>query len=135
MTVSAAGAITAVTPGSQTATNNLVATSDTFLKLLVTNLQHQDPTKPQDSNEYVAQISQMTMVEQLTKLTTASQSSVEQQRMAGVVSLLGRTVTYVGADGSPVTGTVSKVDVSGKTPSITVGDVDGVDPASVSTVS
>ncbi len=135
MNTPAVGSPSAVTPASQSATNNLTATSDTFLKLLVTNLQHQDPTKPQDSNEYVAQISQMTMVEQLTKLSTASQSTVEQQRMASVVALLGKTVTYVGADGAPATGTVSKVDVSGDTPSITVGDVSGVAPSSVSTVS
>jgi flagellar basal-body rod modification protein FlgD len=135
MNTPAVGSPSAVTSASQSATSNLTATSDTFLKLLVTNLQHQDPTKPQDSNEYVAQISQMTMVEQLTKLSAASQTTVDQQRMASVVALLGKTVTYVGADGVPATGTVSKVDVSGETPSITVGAVTGVDPSSVSTVS
>jgi flagellar basal-body rod modification protein FlgD len=120
--------------GSQSATTGLAATSDTFLKLLVTNLQHQDPTKPQDSNEYVAQISQMTMVEQLTKLTSTSTTAAHAQQLASTVALLGRTVTYVGTDGVPTTGTVARVDVSGDAPTITVGDAEGVDPNLVTTV-
>lgn len=117
------------------ATSGLAATSDTFLKLLVTNMQHQDPTKPQDTDQYVNQISQMTMVEQMTKLAKASQTTVDQQRIAAVVALLGHTVSYVGADGAPASGAVSKVDVTGDTPTITIGDVTGVDPSSISTVS
>ncbi|MCW3016337.1 MAG: flagellar hook capping protein [Solirubrobacterales bacterium] len=120
---------------SQSATSGLAATADTFLKLLVTNLQHQDPTQPQDSNEYVAQISQMTMVEQLTKLTSTSSTVAQDQQVASTVALLGRTVTYVGADGVPTTGVVARVDVSGDAPTITVGDTDGVDPQLVTSVS
>ena len=117
------------------ASTGLAATSDTFLKLLVTNLQHQDPTSPQDSNQYVQQISQMTMVEQMTKLANTSSSSAKDQSMASVIALLGHQVTYTDAEGKAVTGTVAKVDVSGDVPTITVGDVTGVDPQSVTTVS
>jgi flagellar basal-body rod modification protein FlgD len=123
------------TATSQSATTGLAATSDTFLKLLITNLQHQDPTKPQDSNEYVAQISQMTMVEQLTKLSSTSSSTALGQQVASTVALLGRSVTYVGADGVPTTGTVEKVDVSGDAPTITVAGIAGLDPHLVTTVS
>jgi flagellar basal-body rod modification protein FlgD len=117
------------------ATSGLAATSDTFLKLLVTNMQHQDPTKPQDTDQYVNQISQMTMVEQMTKLSSASQTTVDQQRIAAVVALLGHTVSYVGADGAPASGVVSKIDVTAAKPTITVGSVTGLDPSSISTVS
>lgn len=116
------------------ATSGLAATSDTFLKLLVTNLQHQDPTKPQDSNEYVQQISQMTMVEQLTKLASTQSGAAKDQLVATTVSLLGKTVSYPGADGQALTGTVSKVDVSGDRPTITVGGVAGVDPSLVTAI-
>jgi flagellar basal-body rod modification protein FlgD len=128
--------ITPSTPSAadQNATSGLAATSDTFLKLLVTNLQHQDPTKPQDSNEYVAQISQMTMVEQLTKLAKTQTSAAQDQQVATTIALLGKTVGYVGADGLPATGTVSRVDVTGATPTITVGGQDGIDPNTVTTV-
>ncbi|WP_354699794.1 hypothetical protein DSM112329_00051 [Paraconexibacter sp. AEG42_29] len=129
-------AITATTAGTAatSATTGLAATSDTFLKLLVTNLQHQDPTKPQDSNEYVQQISQMTMVEQLTKLAKTSEVATKDQNVASVIALLGHSVTYVGADEQPVTGNVTKVDVTGDSPTITVGGVAGLDPNTVTSV-
>lgn len=50
---------------------------DEFLKLLVAQLQHQDPLKPMDNAEMIAQTAQFSQVEQLTK----------------VVSLLERMVT------------------------------------------
>lgn len=136
MPISSVTATTAAAGGSatQSASGGLTATSDTFLKLLVTNLQHQDPTKPQDSNEYVQQISQMTTVEQLTKLASTQSGAAKDQFVATTVALLGRSVTYPGSDGVPVTGTVSQVDVSGATPTITVGAVSGIDPSRVTTV-
>jgi len=39
---------------------------DAFLNLLVTQLQHQDPTQPQDGSEFVAQLAQFSSLEQLT---------------------------------------------------------------------
>lgn len=122
------------TAQAKAASASLGATSDTFLKLLVTNLQHQDPTKPQDSNEFVQQISQMTMVEQMTKLATTQTNAAKDGLMSSTIALLGKTVGYVGADGLPVTGTVSAVDVTGATPTITIGGQSGIDPNSVNTV-
>lgn len=112
----------------------LGATSDTFLKLLVTNLQHQDPTKPQDSNEYVQQISQMSMVEQMTKLTSTQSHAAKDQQVATTIALLGKSVGYVGADGLPATGTVEKVDVSGDDPTITINGQSGMDPNRITSI-
>jgi flagellar basal-body rod modification protein FlgD len=41
---------------------------DTFLKLLVTQLQHQDPTKPRDDAEFLAQLAQFSSLEKLTSI-------------------------------------------------------------------
>jgi flagellar basal-body rod modification protein FlgD len=38
---------------------------DTFLSLLVTQLQHQDPLDPQDNSEFLAQLAQFTSLEDL----------------------------------------------------------------------
>jgi flagellar basal-body rod modification protein FlgD len=41
---------------------------DAFLQLLVTQLQHQDPTKPQADGEFIAQLAQFSTLEQLTEI-------------------------------------------------------------------
>ena len=41
---------------------------DAFLQLLVTQLQHQDPTKPQADGEFIEQLAQFSTLEQLTEI-------------------------------------------------------------------
>jgi flagellar basal-body rod modification protein FlgD len=41
---------------------------DTFLKLLVTQLQHQDPTQPKDDAEFLAQLAQFSTLEKLSSI-------------------------------------------------------------------
>ena len=47
---------------------------DAFLQLLVTQLQHQDPTAPQADGEFIAQLAQFSSLEQLTGIQTQLQS-------------------------------------------------------------
>ncbi|MCU0538637.1 MAG: hypothetical protein MUF46_01950, partial [Desulfobacterales bacterium] len=43
---------------------------DAFLKLLITQLQHQDPLNPADSTEFTAQLAQFSSLEQLSNINT-----------------------------------------------------------------
>ena len=49
------------------ATTGLAENFDSFLTLLTTQLQHQDPTKPMDTNQFTTQIVQFTSVQQAVK--------------------------------------------------------------------
>jgi flagellar basal-body rod modification protein FlgD len=107
---------------------------DGFLKLMMEQLRHQDPSAPQDSSTMVAQMAQLTSVEQMTNLTASVTEQAKEATFSRAEGLLGRTVTYVGSDGLPVSGTVEKVDISGDKPKLTIGGVDGIDPATLSEV-
>ncbi|HEY8462555.1 MAG TPA: flagellar hook capping FlgD N-terminal domain-containing protein [Bacillota bacterium] len=65
---SATGQTTTTT---QTVGNNLG--KDDFLKLLIVQLQNQDPLNPKEDTEFIAQMAQFTSLEQLQNLTEAMQ--------------------------------------------------------------
>ena len=54
-------------------TANTMLGKDAFLNLLVTQMQHQDPTQPQDSNQMIAQLAQFSSLEQLTNIQQSLQ--------------------------------------------------------------
>ena len=51
---------------------------DTFLRLLTTQLAHQDPMQPQADGEFMAQLAQFSSLEQLTQM----QATLESIRVA-----------------------------------------------------
>lgn len=72
-----------------------------FLRLLVTQLQNQDPLNPLDQNQFLSQTAQFTSVEQLQQINQALadlKTSTTSSGMTQAASLLGKTVTVVGQD-------------------------------------
>jgi flagellar basal-body rod modification protein FlgD len=107
---------------------------DDFLKLLVGQLQHQDPLAPSDDQQWIGQMAAFSQLEQVSNMAASSQKIVDTLNMNGTLSLIGHTVTYLDANGGAQTGKVDTVDVAGGKATLTVGGVAGIDAGSVTQV-
>jgi flagellar basal-body rod modification protein FlgD len=106
--------------------NGILGQND-FLKLMVAQLQAQNPLEPGNPNEFINETEQMTQVEQITNLANANE-------LSSAVGLIGRSVSYNNGAGEAVAGKVQSVqsDASGTT--VTVEGVTGVKLASITEV-
>lgn len=88
---------------------------DAFLKLLMAQVQHQDPTNPLDDREYIAQLATFSQLEQLTQLNKTIELLYFEQKSQQLVSLseiIGKQVTWSNEDNSEQTGSVTGVKYS-----------------------
>jgi flagellar basal-body rod modification protein FlgD len=93
--------------GSQTgnAVQQLTGNFDTFLQLLTTQLQNQDPLNPMDSNQFTQQLVEFSQVEQQINTNSNLQnlmSLTEGNAGSGAVSYLGQNVTISNGNGALV---------------------------------
>jgi flagellar basal-body rod modification protein FlgD len=107
---------------------------DDFLKLFVTQLQHQDPMNPMQDSDFMGQMASFSSLEQITNLAAANERIASSLSSTGAIGLLGRTVTYVGEDDAIHTGKVEKVTTTDGKPFLTVDGTSGVDPATITQV-
>jgi flagellar basal-body rod modification protein FlgD len=77
-----------------------------FLKLLIAEMKNQDPTKPMDSTQYVAQLATFSQVEQSVQTNTKLDQIMQSSALSQADALIGRNITS--ADGK-TTGTVASV--------------------------
>lgn len=71
-----------------------------FLKLLIAQMKNQDPTKPMDSAQFMAQLASFSNVEQGIKMNSKLDSMMTSLALSQVDGIVGRTI--VSADGSVV---------------------------------
>jgi len=112
------------TPSPTGVPSTSISDEDTFLKLMVAQLKYQDPMNPTDSAEFLSQSAQFSALEQMTTVAEQSAQSIVLQLAFGASSLVGKTVTYVGAEGVETTGTVGSVRFDPTGPVLQVGEVD-----------
>jgi flagellar basal-body rod modification protein FlgD len=107
---------------------NALLDKDGFLRMLVAQMQNQDPSSPMDAAQQTQQMAAFTEVEQITNMSQGMTQS-------SAVGLIGHTVTYTDSTGTAQTGLVQSVDTSNpSTPSLTVAGKSGVDPTSITQV-
>ncbi|MFD2650917.1 flagellar hook assembly protein FlgD [Brucella rhizosphaerae] len=111
---------TTSTVGANNATNNTANSSgsnaaakasvdyNSFLKLLVTQMQNQDPTQPMDATQYVSQLATFSNVEQAVQMNSKLETLIANSSLSQAEGWIGRTLTS--ADGT-VSGVVKSVTI------------------------
>jgi flagellar basal-body rod modification protein FlgD len=101
--------------GSETAPTNpdgMLGQND-FLKLMVAQLEAQNPLEPGNSNEYINELATFTNVEQMTNLADANE-------LQSAVQMIGHKVAFDNAKGVPTTGTVESVQSNSEGTTVTI---------------
>ncbi|MTD26957.1 flagellar hook assembly protein FlgD [Erwinia sorbitola] len=91
-----------------------------FMKLLVAQIQNQDPLNPTDGTEYVGQLAQMTQVQSMQDMTGMMQNAatlVDNMQVLAVGNLVGQQVMVransIELDGQPIAGRLTLEHPSG----------------------
>ena len=94
-----------------------------FMKLLSVQMQYQDPMKPMDNNEHMAQVAQMGSMQSISQMVLSVSQMNAGQSLLLANSYLGRQVSITDADGNDVTGQVTAIDGQGAAPQVMVAGV------------
>ncbi|MBE3587830.1 MAG: flagellar hook capping protein [Thermoanaerobacteraceae bacterium] len=87
---------------------------DAFLQILVAQMRYQNPLSPMDGNQFMAQMAQMTTMEQMVNLSKNMELLLRTQELSLSASLVGQQVTVVNGEGQDVTGRVEKISIDEK---------------------
>ena len=111
------------------ATDNTLGTpkqtmdADLFMKLLVTQLQNQDPSSPMDTNQMISQTTQLSMMQSLATLNSTNTESFALSMRTNAAALIGQQVSYLDKNGDTQTGKATAVSFARSVPTVTVGGV------------
>ena len=130
-----------------TTTGNSTLGKDAFLKILMTQLQNQDPTKPMDDSQFIAQMAQFSSLEQMTNLTTAFKEFAavqEQSQMIEFSNFVGKDIKWheltdkKDDKGNPITkegtGSIKGIKFVGGNVEFTLADGKVINPGNISEV-
>jgi flagellar basal-body rod modification protein FlgD len=93
-----------------------------FIKLLVAEMQNQDPMNPMDNSQILQQISQIKAIASNDKLSTTLTSMQLQQDMTSAGVLLNQTISGLNSSSDAITGKVDSVSVAGGKVQLHVGN-------------
>ena len=92
-----------------------------FFKVLTTQLTQQDPMKPMDSQDFLAQLVQLQSLQVTSDLSSNFAGMLSQNALSSAGSLLGKVIRGTDAGGAEVTGFVSGVSVDAGKVKLQVG--------------
>lgn len=97
---------------------------DDFMRILLAQLQFQDPLKPMDNQEFVTQLAQFTSLQQTQEMNDKLGSLLTAQASMQSVGLLGRTIDVTSDTGS-TTGRVTALSFTSGSPRLTLQTTTG----------
>jgi flagellar basal-body rod modification protein FlgD len=106
------------------APKNAVVGQDEFLKILLTQLRFQDPLKPIDNQEFIAQLAQFSSLEFTRQQGERLDALLTIQSASQSISLVNRTVE-VGTGGGIQIGTVTAIRFQNGEPLLTIRNAAG----------
>ena len=68
---------------------------DRYLKLLLKQLQHQDPSNPIKNHQFAAQMAQFSALKQMTRLNVTTKSLLDSSKASGMYGMLGKKITWL----------------------------------------
>lgn len=96
-----------------------------LMKILLTQLQYQDPTQPMDNAQFVAQIAQFATLDETRQMNQSMTQLAATESLTQSVGLLGRTVNYTTASNGTGAGQVTLITLSNGTPTMSITASDG----------
>src|SRR5688500_19596295 len=113
MTTNGIGALASTTPptGSTASKKNFELKTEDFIKMMITQLQNQDPMEPAKNQELLAQMSQIGQLQSATTLQESLKGMVTQNQIGSAAALIGKNVQGLDTSDDPVTGVVTSVRV------------------------
>jgi flagellar basal-body rod modification protein FlgD len=128
---------TATSASQPTATSGIQSRTqlgkDDFLRLLVTQLQHQDPGNPMDSSQFMGQLAQFSALEQMTNVAKSVDGLTAATNVSQAVALIGHELTYTRADGTVAAGVADGVSIANGAPVVDVAG-ESVSPDAITAV-
>lgn len=94
---------------------------DGYLKLLVAQVQNQDPLNPVSDTDFIAQLAQFNSLSSLNSLNASFSEMLKYQQLGQGANLIGKNVKFTDANGATQTGTVSAVLATGSNITLQVG--------------
>jgi flagellar basal-body rod modification protein FlgD len=109
-------------------------TSDTFMRLLITQLQNQDPLEPVGNEELLSQLSMMRNLQANIELGESLKAITTNQQLSTAATFIGREITGLDTGRNPISGVVERAFLRDGAAFVSVGgrDVSLNDVTSVS---
>ncbi len=95
-----------------------------FLKIMLTQLNYQDPLKPMDNQQFMAQMAQFSALQETQQLNIKIDQLAATQASLQSVGLLGKSVD-VATDSGTVTGIVTALTLNKGAPQISISTSSG----------